>query len=56
MLRRLLDQVRSLPFASPSAFVNTHNRSTDWLRLLGVFAAVYVAFGVVAYGPLLEES
>ena len=28
----------------------------DWLRLLGVFAAVYVAFGVVAYGPLLEES
>jgi heme exporter protein B len=28
----------------------------DWLRLLVVFAVIYVAFGVVAYGPLLEES
>jgi heme exporter protein B len=28
----------------------------DWLRLLAVFAVVYVAFGVVAYGMLLEES
>ena len=27
-----------------------------WLRLLGAFAAVYVAFGVVAFGPLLEEA
>jgi heme exporter protein B len=27
-----------------------------WVRLLGVFAAVYVAFGVVAFGPLLEEA
>ncbi len=27
-----------------------------WVRLLAVFAAVYVAFGVVAYGPLLEET
>ena len=25
-------------------------------RLLGVFAVIYVAFGVVAFGPLLEES
>ena len=27
-----------------------------WLRLLAVFAVIYVAFGVVAYGMLLEES
>lgn len=27
-----------------------------WVRLLGVFATVYVAFGVVAFGALLEES
>lgn len=28
----------------------------SWLRLLGVFAAVYVAAGVLAFGPILEES
>ncbi|MCU1483355.1 MAG: ABC-type transport system involved in cytochrome c biosis, permease component [Actinomycetia bacterium] len=28
----------------------------DWLRLLAVFAVVYVAFGVVAYGSLMEEA
>ncbi|MGD9796949.1 MAG: heme exporter protein CcmB [Acidimicrobiia bacterium] len=28
----------------------------DWLALLGVFAVVYLGFGVVAYGTLLEES
>jgi heme exporter protein B len=28
----------------------------DWLRLLVVFAVIYVAFGVAAYGTLLEES
>lgn len=27
-----------------------------WLRLLAVFAVVYVALGVVAFGSLLEES
>jgi heme exporter protein B len=27
-----------------------------WVQLLGVFAVVYVAFGVMAFGPLLEES
>ena len=27
-----------------------------WMRVLGVFAAVYVAAGVLAFGPLLEES
>jgi heme exporter protein B len=28
----------------------------DWLSLLTVFAVIYLAFGVVAYGTLLEES
>jgi heme exporter protein B len=27
-----------------------------WVQLLAVFAAVYVSFGTVAFGPLLEES
>ena len=27
-----------------------------WLRLLAVFAVVYLAFGVAAYGALLEET
>jgi heme exporter protein B len=27
-----------------------------WAQLLGVFAAVYIAFGVLAFGTLLEES
>ncbi|MGH9067586.1 MAG: heme exporter protein CcmB [Acidimicrobiales bacterium] len=27
-----------------------------WLRLLAVFAVVYIAIGVVAFGPLLEDS
>jgi heme exporter protein B len=31
-------------------------RPGDWLALLGVFAVVYLAFGVLAYGSLLEES
>ena len=28
----------------------------DWVRLLSVFAVIYTAFGVAAFGPLLEES
>jgi hypothetical protein len=27
-----------------------------WVRLLLVFAVVYLSFGVLAYGALLEES
>ena len=27
-----------------------------WLQLLAVFAVVYTAFGVLAFGPLLEDS
>lgn len=28
----------------------------QWLGLLGVFAVMYVGFGVVAFGPLMEEA
>lgn len=28
----------------------------QWLALLGVFAVMYVGFGVVAFGPLMEEA
>ena len=28
----------------------------DWLRLLAVFAVIYVAFGVIAYGTLMEDA
>lgn len=43
--------------ASESALTGTSFEvsSGDWLGLLGVFAVVYVAFGLVAYGPLLED-
>ncbi len=27
-----------------------------WVQLLGVFAVIYVAMGLLAYGPLLEEA
>jgi heme exporter protein B len=27
-----------------------------WVALLGVFAVIYLAFGVVAFGPLMEET
>jgi heme exporter protein B len=27
-----------------------------WVQVLAVFAVVYVAFGLAAFGPLLEES
>jgi hypothetical protein len=29
---------------------------SGWLGLLVVFAVTYVAIGVVAFGPLLEQS
>ena len=29
--------------------------AADWIRLLGVFAIAYVAFGALAYGSLLED-
>jgi heme exporter protein B len=27
-----------------------------WVQLLAIFAVVYTAFGIIAFGPLLEES
>ena len=44
--------------ASESALTGlaTDVTSGDWLRLLAVFAVVYVAFGVVAYGALMEDQ
>ena len=30
--------------------------ASPWLRILAVFTVVYVAFGVLAFGPLLEEA
>jgi heme exporter protein B len=29
---------------------------TQWLQILAVFSIVYVAFGVLGYGSLLEET
>ena len=44
--------------ASESALTGTSFEVSagDWLGLLGVFAVVYVAFGLLAYGPLLEDE
>jgi heme exporter protein B len=40
--------------ASGAAFAGS-GLPASWLELLGVFAALYVALGVVMFGPLLEE-
>jgi heme exporter protein B len=42
--------------ATESALDNAAADAWPWLRLLGVFAVIYVTFGVLAFGPLLEES
>jgi heme exporter protein B len=43
--------------ASESALTGTSFEvsSGDWLGLLAVFAVLYIAFGLLAYGPLLED-
>jgi heme exporter protein B len=43
--------------ASESALAGTSFEVSpgDWLGLLAVFAVLYVAFGLLAYGPLLED-
>ena len=43
--------------ASESALTGTSFEvsSGDWLGLLAVFAVLYLAFGLLAYGPLLED-
>jgi len=42
--------------ASEAALGSSPADGWPWVRLLGVFAVIYGAFGVVAFGPLLEES
>ncbi len=55
-----------LPVAAPvllaatkawdEALAGTPSGGLGWLSLLAVFAVVYVTIGIVAFGPLLEES
>ena len=42
--------------ASDAALTGSSADGWQWVQLLGVFAVVYGAFGVVAFGPLLEEQ
>lgn len=42
--------------ASEAALQISSGGGWPWVRLLGVFSAIYVAFGIVAFGPLLEEA
>jgi heme exporter protein B len=41
--------------AFESALQGTPGEGWPWCGLLAVFAAIYVAFGLLAYGPLMEE-
>jgi heme exporter protein B len=36
--------------------IGTAAEAWPWVRLLGVFAVIYVTFGVLAFGTLLEEA
>lgn len=42
--------------AFQAALASTPGEAGTWLGLLGVFAAVYVTFGVVGFGSLLEAA
>jgi heme exporter protein B len=42
--------------ACQAALDGVPGEGAPWLRLLAVFAVLYVTFGVLAFGPLLEES
>jgi heme exporter protein B len=42
--------------ACEAALANSPHEGWPWARLLGAFAAIYLVFGVVAFGPLLEET
>jgi heme exporter protein B len=42
--------------ASEAALGGAPGDGWPWVQLLGVFAVIYLAFGVVAFGPLLEEA
>lgn len=49
----LIAATRASEVALGTAAVAT--TAADWVSLLAVLAVVYVAFGVVAFGPLMEE-
>ena len=65
-VRETLLPLLLLPVAAPvllsateawqAAIAGHPGDGTQWLRILGVFAVIYVAFGVVMYGSLLEEA
>jgi heme exporter protein B len=42
--------------ACDAALAGNPGDGWPWVRLLFVFAVIYVTFGVVAFGPLLEEA
>jgi len=42
--------------ACEAALAGAPAEGWPWVRLLFVFATIYVTFGVVAFGPLLEEA
>lgn len=42
--------------SSEAALAGATSDAWPWLRLLALFAAMYTVFGVVAFGPLLEEA
>jgi heme exporter protein B len=56
----LLPAVAPVLLAATRAWEVALGQSADdgwrWVQLLGVFAVIYVAFGVLAFGALLEES
>jgi heme exporter protein B len=39
-----------------AALEGTPNEAWPWLQLLAVFAVIYTTMGVLAFGPLLEET
>lgn len=42
--------------AFEAALNGTAGEGWPWVALLAVFAVIYTAFGIVAFGPLMEES
>lgn len=42
--------------ACDAALAGAPSEGWPWVRLLAIFATIYVAFGVAAFGPLLEEA
>ena len=65
-VRETLLPLLLLPVAAPvllsateawqAAIAGHPGDGTEWLRILAVFAVIYVAFGVLMYGSLLEDG